>query len=381
MGPVAAEIVEKMESFEDGFNSNLVGRVSCVRDVNKSLNLLSSAPTSSTQIVSSGLKYLEMLDRALSRAEGYRPIATTNSLRYEEANENKVTCQQRDDAITNLRCLHLFYGFSPETLALTANLLDRFLCKVKVRSKYLACITMACYFIAVKTIEEDQDIPYGAELVHLSQCGGTAADLLRMESIILDKLDWDLNIVTPLTFLDNFYAIFVEKFPQLSSTPLLEATTAKLEVCMCHFGFHRFQAPTVALALLSCGLQELKMKGLVDMLTAVVDMQAYCKVSDAEFLECRGMVIEFLVLYYGQKLKVPKQRMVWAISRRTMSQLKPSYYNVTDLPTIYEDADQKAHPSESADSGFESSSANAESDEDSEATTTLPEYKQENIPF
>ncbi|XP_074650845.1 cyclin-G1-like isoform X2 [Tubulanus polymorphus] len=254
-----------------------------------------------------------------------------------EQNEDKVGCEDRDKAVTNLRCLHLFYGFSPETFALSVSLLDRFLCKVKVRPKYLSCIATACYFIAVKTVEEDSEIPYATELVKLSQCGGAAADLLRMEGIILDKLDWDLNPVTTLTFVNNFYAIFVEKFPELASTALIESAVSKLEVCMCHYGFYGFQAQSLALAIFSCALQEVSAS--VPALSAIIDLQVYCKVSDMEFLQCRGMIIDYLVLYYSQKNKMPKEKRKWLISRRTMSQLRPTFDYEIELPTILESDD------------------------------------------
>ena len=69
--------------------------------------------------------------------------------------ERKVSAADRDNCVMTLRCLHLFYGYSPETFALAVNLLDRFLTKVKVQPKYLACISTTCYFIASKTIEEN----------------------------------------------------------------------------------------------------------------------------------------------------------------------------------------------------------------------------------
>ena len=86
-----------------------------------------------------------------------------------------------------------------------------------------------------------QDAPSAGELVHISQCGGGAPDLLRMEAIILDKVGWELNAVTALTFLFIFYAMYEEKWPHLADTGLLGATIAKLEVCNSHYGFYGFQ--------------------------------------------------------------------------------------------------------------------------------------------
>lgn len=46
-----------------------------------------------------------------------------------------------------------------------------------------------------------QDLPGASELLNVVGCSFSVSDLLRMERIILAKLDWDLNSVTPLAFL------------------------------------------------------------------------------------------------------------------------------------------------------------------------------------
>lgn len=46
-----------------------------------------------------------------------------------------------------------------------------------------------------------QDLPGATELLDASGYSFSVSDLLRMERVILAKLDWDLNAVTPLSFL------------------------------------------------------------------------------------------------------------------------------------------------------------------------------------
>ena len=44
-------------------------------------------------------------------------------------------------------------------------------------------------------------VPGVSEIVEKSDCGCTRGELLRMEKVILDKLQWDLKRVTALDFL------------------------------------------------------------------------------------------------------------------------------------------------------------------------------------
>lgn len=340
------EMMEKMADFEYEFLdvempvSCQIPKISCQDNYNT---------TNEGEKKDTVMRHLTMLDVATSRTEKFLPSIC--SITYDEMDDRKVSAQDRDNCVMTLRCLHLFYGYSPETFSLAVNLLDRFITKVRVQPKYLACISTTCYFIASKTIEENSDAPSAGELVHISQCGGRSQDLLRMEAIILEKIGWELNAVTPLTFLFIFYAMYEQKWPHLAETGLLAATIAKLEVCNGHYGFYAFQPSCLALALLSCGLQELdEVEDLADMLSAVLDMQIYCQIRDEEFLQCRGMVVEFLVYYYSHKLNVPKQRMIWRISLRTLNQMKPSHHHSTDLPTICED-EKEEHPLGEEDEG------------------------------
>jgi hypothetical protein len=48
-----------------------------------------------------------------------------------------VTSLHRDAAVSNMRLLNIFYGFSPETFVFSASLLDRLLGKVKVSKCFL----------------------------------------------------------------------------------------------------------------------------------------------------------------------------------------------------------------------------------------------------
>ncbi|XP_057414480.1 cyclin-I-like isoform X2 [Balaenoptera acutorostrata] len=121
-------------------------------------------------------------------------------------NQN-VSPSQRDEVIQWLAKLKYQFNLYPETFALASSLLDRFLATVKAHPKYLSCIAISCFFLAAKTVAEDERIPVLKVLARDSFCGCSSSEILRMERIILDKLNWDLHTSTPLDFLHIFHAI------------------------------------------------------------------------------------------------------------------------------------------------------------------------------
>ena len=98
-----------------------------------------------------------------------------------------------------------------------------------------------CFYIAAQTQEEHVFIPSPAELVKLSQCAGSDIDLQRMEKLICDKLQWELDAITPLTFLQYFYEMFVMKGEKVADPSVLNSLVARLEVLMCQHQFSMYR--------------------------------------------------------------------------------------------------------------------------------------------
>lgn len=287
----------------------------------------------------------QKIDLAVRRAHLYQ---TNPQDLPQKDDEDRVTRLQRDTAINNLRFLNIFYGFKPATFALATNLLDRLLSRVTTHAKYLSCIATTCFYIAAKTQEDDMLIPGAVELCKLSQCGGQAADLLRMEHLILEKLQYDLTAVTPLTFLQYFYDLFASKAPQLEDNALRAMLVAKLEVLVCHASFMKYRSDTVALALLSCVLQDLNLLEDYDLYSTIIELQYYCQMSDCEFVECRGMILDYLMHYCTQRSKLPRLQLVWTVSRRTLHKMRPSQRILLDLEPIMEDEGDENEDSDDA---------------------------------
>uniref|UniRef100_A0A673FUC4 Cyclin-I-like n=1 Tax=Sinocyclocheilus rhinocerous TaxID=307959 RepID=A0A673FUC4_9TELE len=167
-------------------------------------------------------KLSSLLEKAVSREaklwKAYVPKKPTNQ-------DTDISPEKRDEAVRWLRDVHSQLKLCPETLCLAIGILDRFLSAVKARPKYLRCIAISCFFLAVKTSEENERIPSLRELASSSKCGCSPSEILRMERIVLDKLNWDLHSTTALDFLYIVSALPLKHICKLCSSTYRRSLT------------------------------------------------------------------------------------------------------------------------------------------------------------
>lgn len=211
-------------------------------------------------------------------------------------NQN-VSPSQRDEVIQWLAKLKYQFNLYPETFALASSLLDRFLATVKAHPKYLSCIAISCFFLAAKTVEEDERIPVLKVLARDSFCGCSASEILRMERIILDKLNWDLHTATPLDFLHIFHAIAVSTRPQLlfslhkaSPSQHLAVLTKQLLHCMACNQLLQFKGSMLALAMVSLEMEKL----IPDWLPFTIELLQKAQMDSSQLIHCRELVAHHL---------------------------------------------------------------------------------------
>ncbi|NXS13654.1 CCNI protein, partial [Neodrepanis coruscans] len=168
---------------------------------------------------------------------------------------------------------------------------------LQARPKYLNCIAISCFFLAAKTIEEDERIPVLKVLARDSFCGCSPAEIRRMEKIILDKLNWDLHMATPLDFLHIFHAVAVSSRPQLlallptlSPSQHVAALTKQLLHCMACFQLLQFKGSMLALAIVSLELEKL----LPDWLALIIELLQKAQMDSSELIHCRELVAHHL---------------------------------------------------------------------------------------
>ncbi|XP_014054170.1 cyclin-G1 isoform X1 [Salmo salar] len=261
----------------------------------------------------------------------------------EMAHDNglRMTARLREYEVKDLLSLTRFFGFSAETFSLAINLLDRFLAVMKIQPKHLSCVGLSCFYIAVKTSEEEKNVAMANELIRISQNRFTVSDMMRMEKIILEKLYWKVKAPTALHFLRLFYSCIQDTLEDDCKEILnIERLEAQLKACHCSFTFSKVKPSLLALSLLALELQEQHDHEHVDkLLNAFQSLQQQLTVREGDLVIVTELVMKCLIDYSTTRVSRPNsQRLRWILSGRTQRTLKHSYYKIAHMPTIPESA-------------------------------------------
>ncbi|XP_044536431.1 cyclin-I isoform X3 [Gracilinanus agilis] len=163
-----------------------------------------------------------------------------------------VSPAQRDAVVRWLAKLKHQFNLYPETLALASSLLDRFLATVKARPKYLNCIAISCFFLAAKTIEEDERIPG-----------------LKFHAIAMSTRP-------QLLF----------GLPKLSPSQHMAVLTKQLLQCMACSQLLPFKGSMLALAMVSLEMEKL----IPDWLALTIELLQKAQMDSGQLIHCRELV-------------------------------------------------------------------------------------------
>mmetsp|Transcript_13053 Transcript_13053/g.40211 ORF Transcript_13053/g.40211 Transcript_13053/m.40211 type:complete len:318 (+) Transcript_13053:142-1095(+) len=97
------------------------------------------------------------------------------------------------------------FKLNQETLHLAVNYLDRFLQVQPIRRSQVQLVGVSCLLLAAKF--EEMYPPDVDELVHMTDHTYTRAELIRMESIIINSLHFRLTVATRLPFLQRLHIL------------------------------------------------------------------------------------------------------------------------------------------------------------------------------
>uniref|UniRef100_A0A3Q3VSJ5 Cyclin-like domain-containing protein n=1 Tax=Mola mola TaxID=94237 RepID=A0A3Q3VSJ5_MOLML len=257
--------------------------------------------------------------KAMMDLEGrYQPkLSGLRLIETSQDNGLRMTTRLRELEVKDLLSLTRFFGFNSDTFSLAISLLDRFLSVMKIQPKHLSCVGLCCFYIAVKSSEEEKNVPLANDLIRISQRRFTVSDMMRMEKIIMEKLYWKVKAPT-----------------SLKHDTRLEA---QLKACHCSFVFSKIKPSLLAMALLCYEAQEQHDPDHADKIREVLEsLQKQLNVN-GDLVSVRELVAKCLLEYATAKCSRPSsQRLRWTISGRTARQLKHSYYKITHLPTIPE---------------------------------------------
>ncbi|XP_039496020.1 cyclin G [Drosophila santomea] len=344
---------------------------------------------------SSSLKKLEDQLHALSSDELYETLKEYDVLQDKfhtvlllpKESRREVTAGGRDGSAYVLRCLKMWYELPSDVLFSAMSLVDRFLDRMAVKPKHMACMSVASFHLAIKQLDL-KPIP-AEDLVTISQCGCTAGDLERMAGVIANKLGVQMGHapITSVSYLRIYYALFRNLAKEIGGDFFkfyqqlikLEELENRLEILMCDVKTTVITPSTLALVLICLHLdfhiKESYTRGspeLKHVFEYILFLQQYMRIPDRVFT-CGFSIVSGILSHYNGQNKAPyKQRLVWKLSSRTLRVLRPINRFSSDLPTIEEGI------SNALDDGLRSrtESISSEEEEDWPTSPIIPIFEQ-----
>ncbi|KAM5546949.1 hypothetical protein ABKV19_001468 [Rosa sericea] len=125
--------------------------------------------------------------------------------------------------------VHDKFELLDETLFLTVNLIDRFLSQQTVVRKKLQLVGLVAMLLACKY--EEVSVPVVGDLILISDKAYTRKEILEMESLILNTLQFNMSVPTPYVFMKRFLkAAQSDKKLELLSFFLIELSFVEYEM-------------------------------------------------------------------------------------------------------------------------------------------------------
>ncbi|KAM0942123.1 putative cyclin domain-containing protein [Dioscorea sansibarensis] len=136
--------------------------------------------------------------------------------------------------------VHYKFELMDETLYLTVNIIDRFLARQQVVRKKLQLVGMTAMLLACKY--EEVSVPVVEDLILLSDRAYTRAEVLEMEKLIVNTLQFNLSLPTPYVFMRRYLkAAESDKKLELLSFFIIE-------LCLVEYEMLRFRPSLLAAA-------------------------------------------------------------------------------------------------------------------------------------
>ncbi|XP_073981127.1 cyclin G [Rhodnius prolixus] len=298
----------------------------------------------------------DKLNEALSLEAKFQPKL---QLPVSSQDGHEVTVGIRDGSAHVLRSLKIWYDLPSEVLFVAANLMDRFLTKMKVRPKHMACISIASFQLACVAVCSDSNnvcensdttvsVPTAEDILAISQCRCSRGDLFRMQSVIAAKTGVSAaggRPVTAYVFLQIFHELLARAGTEIYARAInAYELCQRLEVIVCDAACSSLRPSIVSLVLLCCQLDSVvaslrpapSRQEVTTLVTLIGQLQTHCRISERLFYSCHSIVLDILARYDAESQLPHRQRLIWRLSQRTRRHLRPTQRLVTTLATIDE---------------------------------------------
>ena len=173
-------------------------------------------------------------DLALLKAGTSGELSQGNEKLDDEVASAFVCAHQRDGAVLDMLALCKIFQLSMQVFSQAVAIFDQFLSVIKVRSKFLNCISLSCIYIALH-IEQSTRNNFGPpkasdvnRFISASESRCTYSDVVRMSDVIIKKLG--LNIKEGLPTLYDVLECVCEAYNSVSCSYMLDFYAT----CLCY---------------------------------------------------------------------------------------------------------------------------------------------------
>ena len=156
------------------------------------------------------------------------------------------------------------YRLEAETLYLAVNYIDRFLSQVPVNRSKLQLVGVTCMLVAAKYAEIHP--PAVDEFVYISDNTYKREEILHMEGMVLNRLNFELSVAT--------VKVFINRFLKAAKAGECDSTTEQLCKYLCEltqqeYSFIKYKPSEIAAAGLRLALHTMRLPAWTPLLESV----------------------------------------------------------------------------------------------------------------
>ncbi|KAJ1272296.1 hypothetical protein BS78_06G191500 [Paspalum vaginatum] len=196
------------------------------------------------------------------------------------SSQQDINSKMRAILIDWLIEVHYKFELMHETLFLTVNIIDRFLEKQVVPRKKLQLVGVTAMLLACKY--EEVSVPVVEDLVLISDRAYTNGQILEMEKLILNTLQFNMSVPTPYVFMKRFLkAADSDKQLELVSFFLLE-------LCLVEYHMLKYRPSHLAAAAVytaQCAINRCQHWTKV--------CESHSRYTGDQLMECSRMIVDF----------------------------------------------------------------------------------------